>query len=281
VRHRVGHSKLRCTPFVKRGCPSFALLLHSQDNSAILRSVTQDKAIRLGHPSYVWRFGQDRRLDWIRRYVRLEDANTLDIGCGIGAYVGKFAAIGARAFGVDVDLEKLAEAHRDKGLGLLAASPSEALPFPDNFFDVVLLHEVIEHVSDDVQTVHEACRVVRPGGRVIIFAPNRLYPFETHGAYLGKRYVYGNIPLIGWLPNTLRNRFAPHVRAYTTPDIRRLFRSQDGTMLELTQIYPGYDKIARRSALVARSLRAVTYFLEHTPLRAFGLSHFTVWEKNQ
>src|SRR4051794_25366784 len=45
------------------------------------------KAIRLGHPSYVWRSGQDRRLTQIRRYVPLEKQRILDIGCGLGMYV--------------------------------------------------------------------------------------------------------------------------------------------------------------------------------------------------
>ncbi len=242
---------------------------------------TEDKAIKLGHPSYVWRFGQDRRLDMIRRFVDLPGARVLDIGCGIGAYVQKFSAFDARAFGVDVDAEKLADAHRDKNLDLLAVSVSETLPFPANSFDAVLLHEVIEHVDDDAQTIREAHRVCKRGGRVIVFAPNRLYPFETHGAYFGKRYVFGNIPLIGWLPDFLRNKFAPHVRAYTIRDIRALFAGLDGVIIAHTQVYPGYDKIARRSAILARVLRGVTYFLEHTPLQVFGLSHFVVWEKKQ
>jgi SAM-dependent methyltransferase len=240
---------------------------------------TEDKAIHLGHPSYVWRFGQDRRLDLIRRYVALENARVLDVGCGIGAYVEKFHAHAARAFGVDVDAEKLADAHREKHLDLLALSVSEALPFPDDSFDAVLLHEVVEHVADDAQTIHEAQRVCKRGGRVVVFAPNRLYPFETHGAYFGKRYVFGNIPLIGWLPDALRARFAPHVRAYTARGLRALFAGLDGALIAHTQIYPGYDKIARRSALLARVLRGVTYFLENTPLCAFGLSHFAVWKK--
>ena len=239
----------------------------------------QDKSIQLGHPSYVWRFGQDRRLNLIRQYVDVDRARILDVGCGIGAYVEKFMALEARAFGVDVDEEKLVDARTGKKLDLLAVSVSESLPFPDIFFDAVLLHEVIEHVADDRQTIREPCRVVRPGARVIVFAPNRLYPFETHGAYFGKRYIFGNIPFIGWLPDFLRNKFAPHVRAYTTRDIRALFDGLDGSMLAHTQIYPGYDKIARRSALLARVFRGITYFLEHTPLRVFGLSHFAVWEK--
>ncbi|MCX7840126.1 MAG: class I SAM-dependent methyltransferase, partial [Anaerolineae bacterium] len=119
-------------------------------NSTILcyptRVTTEDKAIRLGHPSYVWRFGQDRRLAMIRRFVMLENARVLDVGCGIGAYVEKLAASGARAFGVDVDADKLADA-RARSLPLLVCAVSEALPFPNDSFDVVLLHEVIEHVN--------------------------------------------------------------------------------------------------------------------------------------
>ncbi|MDE3088749.1 MAG: class I SAM-dependent methyltransferase [Chloroflexota bacterium] len=248
--------------------------------SAILRAVSiDDKAIRLGHPSYVWRFGQDRRLDLMRRFVRYDGARILDIGCGIGTYVDKFRSLGARAFGVDIDVEKLAEARRAKRLQLLTAAVSETLPFRDNYFDVVVLHEVIEHVADDRQTVREAYRVAHRNGRIIVFAPNRLYPFETHGVFFGKRYVFGNIPLIGWLPDWLRNKFAPHVRAYRARDLRALFTDMDGTLLMHTQIYPGYDKIARRSAALARVFRRVTYFLEATPLRAFGLSHFLVWKK--
>lgn len=262
-------------------CPSFVIRppLHFPATSAIFPRVSEDKSIKLGHPSYVWRFGQDRRLEMIRHYVALNDARILDIGCGIGAYVEKFATLDARAFGVDVDAEKLGEARREKNLDRLALAVSEALPFPDNFFDAVLLHEVIEHVADDRQTIHEASRVVKPGGRVIVFAPNRLYPFETHGAYFGKRYIFGNIPLIGYLPDFLRHKFAPHVRAYTIHSIRALFDGLDGTLIVHTQIYPGYDKIARRSKWLARVLRGVTYFLEHTPLQIFGLSHFLVWEK--
>src|SRR5512142_2451983 len=124
----------------------------------------EDKSIRLGNPSFVWRFGQDRRLNLIRLYAPMEGAQVLDIGCGIGAYVEKFRALDAHAFGVDVDQERLERANHEKGLDTVARSVSEALPFPDNRFDAVLLHEVIEHVDDDRQTIREAHRVTRPGG---------------------------------------------------------------------------------------------------------------------
>lgn len=239
-----------------------------------------DKAIQLGHPSYVWRFGQDRRLNLITTYLPMTGARVLDVGCGIGTYVEKFRALNATAFGVDVEADRLARARRDKDLATVALAVSEALPFASETFNGVLLHEVIEHVRDDRLTVREAHRVARHSGMVIVFAPNRLYPFETHGAYFGNRYVYGNIPFVGYLPDALRNRVAPHVRAYTSSGLRALFDGLDGEIIVHTQIYPGYDKIATRRAALARTLRGVTYTLENTPLRALGLSHFLVWRKD-
>jgi SAM-dependent methyltransferase len=237
----------------------------------------EDKAITLGHPSYVWRFGQDRRLDLINRHAPLAGRRVLDVGCGLGMYVRKFRAFTTTAFGVDIDLDKLAQAAEE--LPNLAQSVAESLPFADGSFDVILLHEVIEHVRSDREAVTEAYRCLRPGGRVVIFAPNRLYPLETHGFYLGKRYVYKLAPIIPWLPDGLRRRFCPHVRTYRAADIRRLFAGLPGEYDAFTQVYPGYDKIASRRPRLARLLRGATYLMESTPLRAFGISHLAVFRK--
>ncbi len=238
---------------------------------------SEDKAITLGHPSYVWRFGQDRRLALIRRYAPLEDKRILDVGCGLGTYVKKMRDFSEQVYGVDVDPQKVAEASQT--LPNIQLAPAEKLPFPDGFFDVVLLHEVIEHVEDDRQAIREAHRVIKAGGRIVIFAPNRLYPLETHGIFWRGKYRFGNVPLVNYLPGFLRQRLCPHVRTYTRGDIRRLFGGLDVEVIVHIQIYPGYDKIAARHPRVGGFLRRVTYVLEKTPLRAFGLSHFVVVEK--
>ena len=236
-----------------------------------------EKAIALGHPSYVWRFGQDRRLALIRGYAPLEGKRILDVGCGLGMYVKKMRAFSEEVYGVDVDSEKVAEASQT--LPNIHLAPAEQLPFPDGFFDVVLLHEVIEHVEDDGQAIREAYRVAKRGGRIVIFAPNRLYPLETHGVFWRGKYHFGNIPLVNYLPDFLRGRLCPHVRTYTSGDIRRLFEGLDVEIIVHIQIYPGYDKIAARHPRLGGLLRRVTYALEGTPLRAFGLSHFVVVER--
>jgi SAM-dependent methyltransferase len=236
-----------------------------------------DKAITLGHPSYVWRFGQDRRLALIRRYAPLEGRRILDVGCGLGTYVKKMRDFSEEVYGVDVDPEKVAEASQT--LPNIQIAPAEKLPFADGFFDVVLLHEVIEHVEDDRQSIREAHRVIKRGGRIVIFAPNRLYPLETHGIFWRGKYRFGNIPLVNYLPDSLRQRLCPHARTYTRGDIRRLFEGLDAEVIVHTRIYPGYDKIAARRPGMGALLRRITYALESTPLRAFGLSHFVAVRK--
>ena len=82
----------------------------------------------LGNPSYVWRFGQERRLDMVRRYLLLEGARVLDIGCGLGAYVNRISAFTDRAYGVDIDLPRVIEGAAN-GVKNLGVSVGEALPF--------------------------------------------------------------------------------------------------------------------------------------------------------
>lgn len=242
-----------------------------------VKTAPRCRGVGLGQPSYVWRFGLERRLSLIRRYVPLEGRRILDIGCGIGTFVRRLREFSADVYGVDVDQERVRRGAT--ALPHLAIAVSESLPFRDETFDVVLLHEVLEHVGDDRLTLGEACRVTRPGGRIVIYCPNRLYPFETHGIVLGKRYVLGNIPLVNYLPDPLRRRLAPHVRAYTRRGLRRLFAGLAAAPIVHTCVFPGFDNVAARSGLAASILRGVLYPLEKTPLRNFGLSHFVVLER--
>jgi SAM-dependent methyltransferase len=238
---------------------------------------TTDDAARLGHPSYVWRAGQERRLGLVRQWVRLENARILDAGCGVGMYTEQFRRYSQAVEGVEIDFAVASQARaRLPGITL---SPAEALPFASNSFDIVFSHEVIEHVRDDRVAAAEMVRVAAPGGRIVLFAPNRLYPFETHGHYWRGSYHFGNTPLINWLPDPWRNRLAPHVRAYTTPGLRSLFGRLPVRVVYHAVIYPGFDNVVARRPGLGRVLRRVLYTLEHTPLQAFGLSHFLVLEK--
>ena len=236
-----------------------------------------DKRASLGHPSQIWTRGLERRLEMLRREVPLEGKRVLDVGCGVGEFVRRLREFSEDVFGVDVDAERV----RQAGLWApnLALALGEYLPFGNDTFDVVLMHEVIEHVTDDLATLREVRRVLRPDGRAVIFCPNRLYPFETHGVFLGKRYVFGNVPLVNWLPDIVRNWLVPHARAYTRGDLRRLYRRAGLRERLHAYVFPGFDHMAGRRPVLGRVLRAVLQPMELTPLRIFGLSHFVVLEK--
>jgi SAM-dependent methyltransferase len=241
----------------------------------------QPDAARLGNPSFVWRFGQERRLAMIERYVSLEDRRALDLGCGVGEYVRAFARQGADSIGLDVDPPRLAEARQrsiDGGWNRtqFLAGAGEALPFADSSLDVIVLNEVIEHVADDRATLCEVERVLTEEGRCVLFAPNRLYPFETHGIYFRKRYIFGNIPLVNWLPRPLRDRLVPHARVYGHGDWRRLIQGTNLEIVDHGYVFAGYDNVAARWPRVARIVRGVSYWAEGNILGRFGLSHLVV-----
>jgi SAM-dependent methyltransferase len=253
-----------------------------QPGSGATQSTTDphahDAAAARGLPSLVWRFGQDRRFAMIRDLVELDGAHALDLGCGVGMYTERMAADGATAIGLEIEWSRAVEA-RERGLDIVAAV-GERLPVGDESLDVVLLHEVLEHVADDRETIKEAMRALRPGGRVLIFVPNRWWPFETHGIQWRGRYHFGNKPFVNYLPDVLRNRLAPHVRVYTGHGLRALFDGLPGHVVHHTRIYPGFDKLATRRPRLAGALRRVLYGFERSPLRVFGLSHLLVVERD-
>jgi len=163
-----------------------------------------------GEPSYVWRAGQERRLALIRKAAG--DAIhglVLEDGCGVGEYLARLQPLARQAVGLELEFDRAEVAHR-KANQLTCAS-AEMLPFPDNTFDLILSHEVLEHVQDDHHAAAEMIRVLKPAGRLILFVPNRGYPFETHGIYWRGKYRFGNKLFVNYLPRKWRDALAPHV----------------------------------------------------------------------
>jgi SAM-dependent methyltransferase len=242
-----------------------------------LGRVTTDESALRGRPSYVWRAGQDRRLALIQAAASLDGALALDVGCGVGLYTARMAESGATVFGTEVEWDRAVEA-RAAGLAAVCA-PAEALPFRDASFQVVLLHEVLEHVADDRATAAEISRVLADAGRAVVFVPNRWWPFETHGIVWRGAYRFGNAPLVNYLPDPIRNRLAPHVRVYTGRALREVFAGLPLRVLSHTQVFPGYDRLAARKPRLGGTLQRLSCGLEQTPLRHLGLSHLLVLER--
>jgi len=257
-----------------------------QDIIATMSERDFEKAALRGEPSYVWRAGQQRRLDMIVRAAgeRIR-GRILENGCGMGIYVEHLSPFGGQVIGLEYDFERAAEARINSPHILNAAG--ESLPLPPSTFDLILSHEVIEHVQDDRAAICEMIRVLRSpdtgsgklGGRAVIFCPNRGYPFETHGIYWRGKYHFGNKLFVNYLPRAWRDKLAPHVRIYSKQDMQNLFEGLPVKFIERTIIFGAYDNIIARFGSFGKILRGILQFLEKTPLKILGLSHFWVVEK--
>ena len=212
------------------------------------------------------------------KWAPLEDARVLVAGCGVGMYAGQIRErYSEQVEAFDIEISRVGLARR--GIPGALAAAGEDVPFADSAFDVALSHEVIEHVRDDRRSMAELLRVVKPGGRVLLFCPNRWHPFETHGHYWKGEYRFGNTPLINYLPKAWRHRLAPHVRAYTAAELRRLLAFDCAEILHHSRVYGGYDNIIARLGAPAIVARDLLYRLEGGPLDTWALSHFVVIQK--
>ena len=236
------------------------------------------KAAERGEPSRVWRAGQQRRLDLLKAAAgnRLVGTVLVD-GCGVGTYLARLAPDADLPIGLDIEFPRVVDSQAFTPNVICGSG--EYLPLAGGSADLVFSHEVLEHVQDDQLAIQEMVRVLKPGGRVVLFCPNRGYPFETHGIYWHGKYHFGNKLFVNYLPRSLRDKLAPHVEIYTRADLDRLFAGLPVRVVSRRTVFGAYDNIIKRSPAFGKLLRAILQWLEKTPLQRLGLSHFWVVEK--
>lgn len=228
--------------------------------------------IALGGPASHGSYAVKKRIGKIDETLELTGKCVLDLGCGNGSYTAELARRAASVCGVDVQLPHLkAFRHpipRVQGAG-------ENLPFAPESFDLITMIEVLEHTNCDREVLKECLRVLKPGGQLVLFVPNKLYPFESHPCHVGRLEIGPNIPLVSWLPEILRKHICP-ARIYTR---KRLFSMAHGAgfqALKCGYIFPPLDSFPLP---FKESYRRAARLLENSPLALFGVSIYAVFQK--
>lgn len=220
------------------------------------------------------------RLAVIARHVTLRGADVLDAGCGAGEYVEPLTRLGARVRGVEYLAHKVREWERlHPGDRRVTEGDLAAVPFPDASFDVVLLNEVLEHVPDEGAGLRELHRVLRAGGTLVLLAPNRRYPFETHGVDTqdGRRIPPIRTLFLPWLPVALVMRFVrPWARNYWPGELRRLVEAHGFRVVAHDYVWQTFENISGRQPALVRALAPLLRMVARGAQRVAGLRSFGV-----
>ena len=157
-----------------------------------------------------------QKLDYLPRVVDFSayrGKRLLEVGCGIGIDLVRFAGHGAIAMGIDlsetaIELAKENFAHKGVG-GKLLTMNGESLEFDDDSFDVVYAHGVLQYTHDTGRMIREIHRVLRPGGQAILMVYNR------------HSWLYFLSKLFG---TKLEHEEAPAFKTYSIRGFKRMLR---------------------------------------------------------
>lgn len=142
-----------------------------------------------GHPKGFWgrktmramNRGHDKLTDWGLSFLPVNgEDKVLDIGCGGGRTVNKLAKATANTvWGVDISTTAINEAFRTNRKEvkqdhvILCKADVAALPFDNDTFDVVTAVETIYFWPNPLENLKEVCRVMKPGGHLMILTEAR------------------------------------------------------------------------------------------------------------
>lgn len=142
--------------------------------------------------------------DLLKKYrLKPEETKVLDFGCGSGYLVSCLAEKGYQSFGLDISEEAI-RFGRQQGVKNIDVIDAHKINFPDNYFNAVLLLDVIEHLEDESWAIKEVERVLAPGGSAIIMVP-------------AFQFLWG-----------VQDEVAHHYRRYTLPGLIRVVKEANG-----------------------------------------------------
>lgn len=129
----------------------------------------------------VWQEMEESTYQIILKYIQ-KDFNVLDVGVGTGRLLDKLS--GVNKFGVDITMQNL-RLSSSKNIEV-CLSKAEDLPYKDNFFDIIVSTDVLEHAVDLNKVLSQVYRVLKVGGKFIIRVPYK----EKLQVYLDENYPY-------------------------------------------------------------------------------------------
>ncbi len=208
-------------------------------------------------------------------YVAISgDSRILDLGSGVGSFVMACKNRGLRVFGLEPDrigqgakITSIQIARRRLNAPVFVSGVGESLPFPDACFDLVVMNQVVEHVTDQSVVVGEAARVLREGGAIYVACPNYLRFYEPHYKILWAPLLP---KILGRIYLNLRGRRPEMLNQLTYTTNRRLRRLLEALGPDFTVIDLHREQFLRKRAASGFSARSTRLAAHLTQLPIVG-----------
>jgi ubiquinone/menaquinone biosynthesis C-methylase UbiE len=177
------------------------------------------------------------KLNYLPRLVNFSSysgKSMLEVGCGAGIDLVRFGRAGVKVTGIDLSRTAIDLARRNveqNGLNAdLRVMNGESMQFPDNSFDVVYAHGVLQYTADANKMISEIHRVLKPGGEFIVMVYNR-------NSWLNLMRQVTKVPL--------EHEDAPVLKKYSIGDLKR-FLKPFNDVSDYPRTFPCKDQIALR-----------------------------------
>lgn len=152
-----------------------------------------------------------------------KNAVILDIGCNNGNLTVKAAKKinTTNIFGIEIDT-KAAKKAKNKGIDVKICDINKKFPFKDNFFDVIISNQVIEHVENTDHFFSEIHRVLKPNGCAIISTQNLASLHNLFLLFLGMQPISLHISKIQVGNFLYGTQTSGHIKCFTIPALNDL-----------------------------------------------------------
>ncbi len=151
---------------------------------------------------------RNKRLKSINKYIKKED-KVLEIGCGSGNILKLINS--KNIYGLDISPKMIEICKKTIPNGNFIAGDAENLPYEDNFFDKVIISEVLYYLPDLEKALKEVNRVLKKNGLLLITSLNKKYNFVKTLVNILKIGVHDNVSLsyisLNYLKNSLQKNF--------------------------------------------------------------------------
>jgi 2-polyprenyl-3-methyl-5-hydroxy-6-metoxy-1,4-benzoquinol methylase len=168
----------------------------------------------------------------------------LDVGCAAGFCLKVLSDLGFDVYGVEPSAEIARHARERFGFETIHVGQLETSPHPPEFFDLITMWDVIEHVVDPRALLVKARQLLKPGGMLVVETQNADSAFAR---LLGRRWHH--------------YKHQEHIYHFTPSTVRELLRSADFQIEKLTPRFAGkyvsFDFIAERATRLHPSISAV------------------------